>query len=185
MITPEDKIYSRIYDGGGFRLVDINHLMPNQIHIHGIAHSLSLLCRFGGNLIEHYSVAQHSVILSQILEEHGPKKAMWGLMHDASEAYVTDLPSPIKHQLDDFMDLENRIVQKIAEKFELGWPMPMVVKKEDQILIRREQICLQRCLPISGESVGSIVPVSALEAEIMFLRQYLKLKKELLLQSGE
>ena len=61
---------------------------PEDICIRDIAHHLSLCCRFNGACRVHYSVAQHSVMVANILP--APLR-FWGLMHDATEAYVGDM----------------------------------------------------------------------------------------------
>ncbi|MBZ0216724.1 MAG: hypothetical protein K8F25_09245 [Fimbriimonadaceae bacterium] len=92
---------------------------PEAILIEDIAHGLSLLCRFNGQCKKFYSVAEHSVHVSN---EISPELALLGLMHDAAEAYLGDVPSPLKSELSEFKKYEDRLSDAIAEKF--GFEMP-------------------------------------------------------------
>ena len=73
---------------------------PDDIDVHDIAVALSNQCRFGGHTRRYYSVAQHACIVSDQMLERGAdaQDALWGLLHDASEAYLVDLPHPLKHR---------------------------------------------------------------------------------------
>ncbi len=69
---------------------------PEDVDIRDIAHALALKCRFNGQCREFYSIAEHSLRVSNLLEIAAPHLALWGLMHDAAEAYLPDLGGPIK-----------------------------------------------------------------------------------------
>ena len=81
------------------RKVDVTNPDPSTIVIEDIAWALSRLPRFSGHSIPYvpYSVAQHCIQVSKDLKEHGPEVQLFGLLHDAAEAYINDLPSPVKH----------------------------------------------------------------------------------------
>jgi 5'-deoxynucleotidase YfbR-like HD superfamily hydrolase len=85
-----------------------------DIDIEDIAHALSNMCRFGGHTREFYSVAQHSVLASELVPEHLQLAA---LMHDASEAYLVDVPRPIKRHLTNYAELEDKVSRAIATRF--------------------------------------------------------------------
>ena len=67
-----------------------------DICIEDIARALSMKCRFGGHAKMFYSVAQHCVLVSELLEPSTESTLLWGLLHDAAEAYLPDFAAPIK-----------------------------------------------------------------------------------------
>ena len=73
---------------------------PEQLDAGDIARALANQCRFGGHSRVFYSVAQHCVIVSRVVEERGGdvEDVFAALMHDAGEAYLGDMPHPIKHR---------------------------------------------------------------------------------------
>lgn len=87
------KDWVLLADGTKCRLTEVD---PTCIRIENIAHALSNLCRFTGNSVRFYSVAEHSLNCSIHLEEHGPRAALQGLLHDASESILTDVSRPLK-----------------------------------------------------------------------------------------
>lgn len=120
------------------------HFDSSQIDILLIARSLSRQCRYLGHLrsgIEHYSVAQHCVLVSCIVPE---KLALCGLLHDAEEAWTGDIISPMKKSLDIIAPDWRKIVlepieRAIAQKFKIKHPHPAVIKHAD-LLIRGTEI---------------------------------------------
>lgn len=108
---------------------------PDTILIEDIAHALSQQCRFGGHLPEFYSVAQHSVLCAVAVP---PEHALAALLHDASEAYMLDIPSPIKNRLPDYKKYEDNLMQVIAKKFGFQYPLHEEVKQADKLLLEWE-----------------------------------------------
>lgn len=91
---------------------------PNDVVVTDIAHALSNLCRYTGHTDRFYSVAEHSVRCASYLRKRGytPLSQMAALLHDASEAYIGDLSSPLKALVPEYRDIEERIVQAIVDK---------------------------------------------------------------------
>jgi 5'-deoxynucleotidase YfbR-like HD superfamily hydrolase len=117
----------------------VHPLSPSQdeIAIEDVAHSLSQQCRFLGHTDALYTVAQHCVLVSEMVP---PEDALWGLLHDASEAYLGDLPAPIKRnsQMEFYRIAEERLLACVAQKFGLGPEMPQSVKRADKVLLATE-----------------------------------------------
>jgi hypothetical protein len=129
------------YTGKKFFFDDIT---PEQIDIKDIAHALSMLCRFTGHIHQFYSVAQHSLLVdSQI---NGPSNLHLAvLLHDAAEAYVNDLASPLKRWMNHrrgvpvstclttwtYKGLHDQILKAIYQKF------GVFVNRGDQFTVKR------------------------------------------------
>jgi 5'-deoxynucleotidase YfbR-like HD superfamily hydrolase len=81
------------------RKIDVSNPNPADIVIEDIAWALSRMPRFSGHSIPYtpYSVAQHCIQVAEDLKDYGPDIQLYGLLHDAAEAYINDLPSPVKH----------------------------------------------------------------------------------------
>lgn len=118
-----------------------------QISIEDIAHAAAYLCRFVGHCERFYSVAEHSVHAADLLRMFGLDFARWGLMHDAHEPYVADLPSPLKRLLPDYRRFEKIAENAVRRKFGLVGEMPAVVKRIDLVLLASEAAALHRPPP--------------------------------------
>lgn len=169
---------------------------PEDVCIEDIAHALSLKCRFGGHCKQFYSVAQHSVLVCNTLNANGgrrsPELLMQGLMHDAAEAYMPDIASPIKDSIfvrigstyADIRIIEYRISTAIWKV--LGIPNTYItdieiIKKADLAMLHRERLELMHggfeweglVEPPSNEQILTIAPW---ESERWFLDTYESLK---------
>ncbi|HCR3554408.1 TPA: HD family hydrolase [Morganella morganii] len=115
--------------------IDFTNITPDQICIEDIARGTSNICRFAGQLENFYSVAQHSVYVSQIVP---PEYALEALLHDATEAYMGDIASPLKAMLPDYKAVEKRIEAVIREKFGLPPVMTVDVHYADLVMLATE-----------------------------------------------
>ena len=111
----------------------------SELNITDIAQALSNQCRFTGHMSgdNWYSVAQHSVDVSEIIALLGGSKfeQYCGLMHDTPEAFLTDIAAPFKRELGNYYDKEALIWARIAAKFELPEKLPTIVKQADWIAL--------------------------------------------------
>lgn len=148
--------------------------VAGDIEIMDIAHALSNQCRYAGHTRFHYSVAQHSVLVS---ENVAPEHALWGLLHDASEAYLVDVPRPVKPHLPGYYEAEERVQKAVAERFGLSWPMPAEVKRVDDAILADEWSYLMQTSAleagISAPPLGvRIYRISPGEARARFLGRF-------------
>lgn len=158
---------------------------PADIVIEDISHALSNQCRFTGHTRYFYSVAQHSIAVSMLLPE---KYALWGLLHDATEAYLSDIARPIKRFNADFGNIytmvEDGLMDAIITRFglERTLPMPDVVKEVDNLMLANEIRHLMPQSPLyDGWEAYADVPLSLLsqtypeQAKANFMHRYYEL----------
>jgi hypothetical protein len=131
---------------------------PSLIDLQDIAGALSKLCRFGGHCNQFYSVAEHSILASEIMRQRNESDLAlirWALLHDASEAYVVDIPRPAKLQLAEYMKIEDAIQRAVAERFDLPWPMPQEVHEVDRSILSLE---LRAYMPAQPDHLLPVMP---------------------------
>jgi hypothetical protein len=109
----------------------------SDFSIYDIAKGLSNTCRFGGQCQRFYSVAEHSVLMSRCVAH---SLAFEALMHDAAEAFICDIPKPLKMMLPDYRRIEARVEQAVSVRF--GYPSAMTssVKEMDIRMLAAEQL---------------------------------------------
>lgn len=132
--------------------MDLADPNPGEIHLSDIARSLSRIARFNGLTSRFYSVAEHSVHCVRAFERHAAGDILadpWLrdiardiLMHDAAEAYLGDVASPLKALLPEYRRLETRMEAAIAARFDLAGSAPEWVKRCDLEMLAAEKAAL-------------------------------------------
>lgn len=129
------------------QIFDLDSPRPEMVRLEDIAHGLANLCRFGGQCRHFYSVAQHCVIgadhLRKIGGSYGALRALCFLLHDASEAYVVDVPRPVKKILGlSYANLEDKVQAAILAAFNLAGPFKDnegIIKVYDNTMLMTER----------------------------------------------
>jgi len=150
-----------------------------DITITDIAHALSNICRFTGHCQQFYSVAEHSYHVSMFVPR---SMAMKGLMHDAAEAYLCDVPRPIKPHLKNYAEIEDRLLTEIFRRFGLSLNMPDEVKDYDKKLCITEGYYMMSSID-GWELAKDFKPIVNFDfkywtpekAESMFLNRFIRL----------
>lgn len=109
---------------------------PEEIHIEDIAGALSKLCRYGGQSLRFYSVAEHCV---HVANAAPVGRKLEALLHDASEAYLSDVIRPIKSHLSNYLEIEAGLERAIAQRFGLAHPWSDQVKRLDTAILADER----------------------------------------------
>ena len=123
---------------------------PADLHLDDIALSLAKQCRFNGHCEGFYSVAQHAVVVSELIEEENRRtrdpltvsmwrEVLWGLHHDDGEISTGDIPSQIKQLVPEIKAIEHPIELAIAQRFCLTYPAPQIVKWADRKALAMEK----------------------------------------------
>lgn len=163
-------------------MVDPCNVKVSDIRILDVAHHLSMICRFGGAIPTHYSVAQHSCLVSVILAANGfGKDVLWaGLLHDVPEYLLGDCVSPFKRRLPAYNFYEDKLWATVVERFNIADDddARQLVKEADYLAYQIEANTFQeRGLVYDGGSlsVPSCLILRALpahEAKLVFIRTF-------------
>jgi uncharacterized protein len=143
----------------GVRL-DLDNLRPEDIRIEDVAGGLSKVCRFGAQPLEYYSAAQHALLVRRLVVEAGhPELALVALHHDSHEAYLCDIPSPLKRKISADTDVYDEVCKTldrvIADAFGFEWPEhgspeQRAIKRADEQALLMEAA---RLLPDGGKAL--------------------------------
>lgn len=161
------------------RHFDVADPQPDMIDLNDIVVGLSNECRYAGQCLFFYSVAQHSELVSRIVPAD---YALEGLLHDAAEAYIKDIPRPLKELLPDYRQIEARVDAAIRARFGLPPTQSHAVKRADLVLLATERRdlmkddgtpwdCLQGVTPLEKR----IIAVNAGRAQQRFYRRLLEI----------
>lgn len=157
------------------RYVNPLDLKIDDIAIEDIAHHLAGINRYTGATPIPFNVAQHSVLVAQLLAHEGPRLQLAALLHDASEAYLNDIASPVKHdpRMAFYREAEAAAMTVIFTRFDLLDLLPAIskggwIKAADDATFHRE-------IDSFFGGSGKIVPWVASTAELCFLNLYWKL----------
>lgn len=168
---------------------DFEDVIPENVVLADVAHSLALQCRFNGHVREFYSVAQHSVIVSEIVPR---ELARFGLLHDAAETFTGDLVKPVKDVLRQrygdrgFQLLERKIRVAILIRFGVPFPAPdelATVKAADRVALATERRDLMSPPAQTWESIEDVEPLARRiipwqweEAQVRFLERFAEIQ---------
>ena len=185
---------------------DYLEYIEEDICIEDIAHALSNLSRFTGHTMKFYSVAQHSILVSDLMvlanienedKEETNLIGLYGLLHDASEAYLCDLSTPLKQMFPKYKTqekvLQTAIYSKYLRKYDFKWTnfTELLHAKDVGLALIEANILLNKQLlwPLSYENsklnpdevmytqCWLVDPLSPKEAEQAFINRFIELQE--------
>lgn len=171
------KPFIELKSGLPFRFDDITGTIGN-LRTHDIAHALSNICRYNGHCRRFYSVAQHSVYVSNLVP---PEFAYEALLHDAHEALVGDMPTPLKAVVPGYKQLERKV--EVAFRLFNGLPCETSdeVKRADLVMLATEKRDLMKggqpweiLEGVEPTERFHVTPVDPREAAELFLDRWLE-----------
>ena len=166
------------------KMLDPLNADPKDIDIVDIAHALSLLCRANGHFPHFYSVAQHSIncMLEAKARGYSTRVQLGCLLHDGSEAYLSDVTRPVKPHLVGYAAMEDKLQNQIFDK----WITPSLTEEErTQVFDIDDAVLYFEFLSLTGlrlsmpEPLLKSVPCVALLDFLQLEQQFLQIFDEL------
>lgn len=177
----DERVLPVILTVGG-KYFDFLNPWKSEFGIEDVAHGLSHLCRFSGHTRCFYSVAQHSVLVSQILPD---RLALAGLLHDAPEAFIGDVVTPLKNLLPGYRAIEHAVEHAVLARFGVAMPLPIEIKQADLVLLATERRDLLPFEPTPWSILDGVAPLESVidpvdpaRAKRMFLDRFEELMTE-------
>jgi hypothetical protein len=175
--APRIGDWIQVHSGGQAYPMD---LRPSEVEITDIAHSLAMQCRYTGHCLRFYSVAEHSVLMARHFIKTGMAEyALPALLHDATEAYLTDVPRPVKPFLQGYREAEQRAWLAIADRFALDPVLSAHVSDADARILVDERAQNMAPSAVEWSNMPSPEPLGVTlqfwtpeQAEAEFLRCY-------------
>lgn len=163
------------------KMIEVTAPSPDSVNSLDIAHALSQIPRASGHFKHFYSVAQHSInCMREALARGFSKRVCYAcLIHDCSEAYLCDIPTPLKKELEEYRRIEDKFEKAILKKYGL-YPLTdeekYLVKKVDEAILYYEfkmlhtiPICFERTPHLCSTPNVSCMDMKSVEQ--MFLRE--------------
>lgn len=144
------------------KLVFVSDFRPNMVEEVDIAHALAHQCRYAGHCSSYYSVAEHCCHVSDwvLLQSGSYCLAQSALLHDAAEAYLIDVPRPVKAQLSEYKRLEKEIMSVIVNTFDIRHPSVDIIRQADErILIDEKKALFPRSQHKWGPELDGLKPL--------------------------
>lgn len=159
---------------------------PEDVDIKDVAHHLSMLCRYTGACNFFYSVAEHSILVANLVAQVAPEHALAGLLHDATEAYLGDMGRPLKSSMPLYRKIEDLNWElAIAPRFGLPEKLPQIVHDADEAVYRVEAPLLMHAkfpykpyVPAFDTSNSRILGLAPASAKRRFLDRYEELTRK-------
>jgi len=151
---------------GNGRLFDLMSPSIGDMDLPTMAHALSNICRYAGHTKRFYSVAEHCCRVASMV---GQKHKLCALMHDATETFVSDIPSPIKDLFPEIRLLETSLWFAIGKRYPLPTSLPVAVHRADkEISLEESAYLLPRMLSPSELGIKWVhkVPMTARETTL-------------------